>query len=161
LREISERSSANAYLPAFRQDFNRRFAVQAREAQDAHRPLRLQDDLTRILALRELRTLSKNLTLNYNRTVYQLHTPRATYALRHAQVEVRERYDGAVQILYKDKPLEYSIYREPPRQAELIPGKELNAALDARRTRPKKRKVYVPPADHPWRKFKHGKATSQ
>lgn len=159
LREISERSRANAYLPAFRQDFNRRFAVQAREAQDAHRPLRVKDDLTRILALRELRTLSKNLTLNYNRTVYQIHTPRATYAMRQAQVEVRERYDGAVQILYKDKPLEYSIYREPPRQAELIPSKELNAALDAHRTRPRKRTPQVPSPDQPWRKFKLGKAT--
>lgn len=106
-------------------------------------------------------TVSKNMTLNYNRTVYQLHTPRAAYALRHAKVEVRERYDGAVQILYKDKPLDYSIYRVPPRQAELIPSKELNAALDARHTPPKKRKVYVPPADHPWRKFKHGKATAE
>ncbi len=154
LRGISDRTSANAYLPAFREDFNRRFAVQAREPQDAHRPLRLQDDLTRILALRELRTLSKNLTLNYNRTVYQIHTPRATYAMRQAKVEVRERYDGTLQILYKDKPLEYSIYREPPRQAELIPSKELNDALDARRPRRKNHKAYIPPPEHAWRKFK-------
>src|SRR5207253_1616036 len=80
LREIGTLAQANAFLPEFRCDFNRRFAVVAHEAQDAHRPLRLTDDLTRILALRDVRTLSKNLTLNYNRTVYQIHTPRATYA---------------------------------------------------------------------------------
>lgn len=158
LRAIGTLVQANAFLPEFRCDFNRRFAVAAREAQDAHRPLRLTDDLTRILALRELRTLSKNLTLNYNRTVYQIHTPRATYAMRQAQVEMRERYDGALQILYKDKPLEYSIYRAPPRQAELIPGKELNARLDHTRVRSKKRSVQVPAADHPWRKFRLSKA---
>lgn len=154
LQHISDVPTANAWLPEFRADFNRRFAVQARESHDAHRPLRVTDDLTRILALRELRTLSNNLTLNYNRTVYQIHTGRAVYALRHAKVEVRERYDGALQILYKDKPLAYSIYREPPRQAELIPSKELNGTLDARRTHTKKRKVHVPPPEHPWRKFK-------
>lgn len=159
LCDISDLESANAFLPEFRADFNRRFAVHAREPQDAHRSLRLTDDLTRILALRELRTLSKNLTLNYNRTVYQIHTRRAPYALRHAQVEMRERFDGTLQILYKDKPLEYSIYREPPRQAELIPGKELNAVLDTHRTRPKKHQVHIPPADHPWRKFKVGKTS--
>jgi hypothetical protein len=158
LQQISDPHTANAFLPQFRADFNRRFAVQAREPQDAHRPLRLSDDLTRILALRELRTLSKNLTLNYNRTVYQIHTPRASYALRQAKVEVRERYEGTLQILYKDKPLDYSIYREPPRQAELIPSKELNATLDGQPKRPKKRKGHVPPADHLWRKLKVGKA---
>jgi hypothetical protein len=161
LRGISDIPTANAFLPEFRADLKRRFAVQAREPQDAHRALRVSDDLTRILALRELRTLSKNLTLNYNRTVYQIHSPRPAYALRQAQVEVRERWDGTLQILYRDKPLEYTIYREPPRQAELIPSKELNRALDARTARSKRRRVQVPPADHPWRKFKYGRSSPQ
>lgn len=157
LRGISELVAANEFLPEFRADFNRRFAVQAREAHDAHRPLRVTDDLTRILALREQRTLSKNLTLNYNRTVYQIHTPRVLYAMRQAKVEVRERYDGALQILYKDKPLAYSIYREPPRQAELFSSKELNPALDQRLRPPKNRMPVVPAPDHPWRQYKSEK----
>lgn len=161
LRGICDLATANAFLPEYRNDLNRRFARPAREPQDAHRPLRLTDDLTRILALRELRTLSKNLTLSYNRTVYQIHTPRSRYALRNAKVEVRERYDGAVQILYKDKPLDYSIYREPPRQAELIPSKELTAALDRRNPATQKRKATVPSPEHPWRKFKYGKSDSK
>jgi transposase len=161
LRRISDIPSANAFLPEFRADLKRRFAVQPREPQDAHRPLRVSDDLTRILALRERRTLSKNLTLNYNRTVYQIHTPRPAYALRHAKVEVRQRWDGTLQILYKGRPLEYAVYREPPRQAELIPSKALNAALDARRTASRRRKAHVPAADHPWRKFTYRKSSPQ
>lgn len=158
LRGISEIPAANAFLPEFRADLNRRFAVQPRVPHEAHRPLRASDDLTKILAIRELRTLSKNLTLNYDRTVYQIHSPRPAYALRHAKVEVRERWDGTLHILYHGKPLDYSIYREPPRQAELIASKELNPALDARRTRAKKRKIYVPSPNHVWRKFKYGKS---
>lgn len=161
LRGLSHIATANAFLPHFRADFNRRFAVQAREPHDAHRPLRVTDDLTRCLALREQRTLSKNLTLSYNRTVYQVHTPRPRYALRHAKVEVRERWDGTLHILYRDRPLEFTVYREPPRQAELLTSKELNAALDAHAACPKKRKARVPAAEHPWRKFKYGKASSQ
>jgi hypothetical protein len=158
LHQISDLPTANTFLPTFRTDFNRRFAVHAREPQDAHRPLRLTDELTRILALRERRTLSKNLTLNYNRTVYQIHTVRAAYTLRHAKVEVRERYDGQVQIFYKDKPLDYTVYREPPRQAALIPSKLVNPTLDAQTNPTKKRKVPIPPPEHPWRKLKVGRA---
>lgn len=154
LRGISDHASANAYLPEFRADYNRRFAVVARESADAHRPLRARDDLERILALRELRTLSKNLTLSYNRVVYQIHTSRAAYALRHAQVEVRERWDGTLRILYRDKPLEYLVYREPPRQAELFSRKELDAQLNERAHAKKKNKPHVPPPEHPWRKFR-------
>ena len=153
LHEISTMAAANVYAPEFRADFNRRFAVVPRDPQDAHRALRPADDLNRILALRELRTLSKNLTLSYNNVVYQIQTARPSYALRHAQVEVRERWDGALAILYQGKPLTYTVYREAPRQAELIPSKLLNAELDTRLAAKQARKGHVPPEDHPWRKF--------
>jgi hypothetical protein len=70
--------------------------VAPRDLADAHRPLRAADDLTCILAVRGLRKLSKNLTLQYNSVVYQIQTQRPKYALRHAQVEVRERWDGSI-----------------------------------------------------------------
>ncbi len=76
-------------------------------------------------------------------------------------MEVRERWDGRLAILYKGKPLEHTVYREPPRQAELITSKMLNPELDARLAAQKKRKVHVPPPDHPWRKFHHGKDSDQ
>jgi hypothetical protein len=66
LRGISDMATANTHLPAFRLDFNRRFAVTPHHPHAAHRRLRPADDLTRILAIREVRTLSKNLTLPYN-----------------------------------------------------------------------------------------------
>ena len=74
---------------------------------------------------------------------------------------MRERWDGNLAILYKGKPLAYAVYREPPRQAELIPSKMLSAELDARVAAKKKRKGHVPPADHPWRKFQIGHKSNQ
>ena len=161
LRGISDQATANAYLPEFRRDYNRRFARVPRDPQDAHRPLRVTDDLARILALREIRTLSKNLTLNYQRVVYQIQTGRPSYALRQAKVEVRERWDGTVQIWYRGQPLAYSIYREPPRQAELCSSKELNPKLDAQAASGKKRKAPSPSPEHPWRRFKYGRSEIQ
>jgi hypothetical protein len=73
----------------------------SRFSRDAHRPLRSADDLSRILAIRGLRTLSKKLTPQYNNAVDQIPRSRPSYALCHAQVEVRERPDGTLTILQR------------------------------------------------------------
>jgi hypothetical protein len=85
LRAISSAAEANAYLPEFIRDYNRRFAVSSRSAEDAHRPLSATQDLTRILSWCETRVLSKNLTLSYDGRVYtggdeqsRLHDARGT-----------------------------------------------------------------------------------
>jgi hypothetical protein len=58
---------ANAYLPEFIAAYNERFAVSPRSAESAHRRLAQAENLERILTLCERRTLSKNLTLSYNK----------------------------------------------------------------------------------------------
>ncbi len=158
LRSIHSRTQGNAYLPEFVQDFNRRFAVVARDSQDAHRSLRPQDDLVRILTVQETRVLSKNLTLNYNKVIYQIQTARPTYALRNAQVVVRENRQGEIAIEYKGKPLAFTVYHQQARQAEVVSSKQLPLKLDdlATTQAKKKSKPYVPPMNHPWRRFRYG-----
>ncbi len=152
LRGLSSWAAGNAYLPEFIADFNARFAVVPRDAVDAHRPLLAHDNLERILTVQERRTLSKNLTLSYQNVVYQIQTARPSYALRHAQVVVGEDRFGAITIAYKGKPLTYTVYREQAKQGAVTSGKQLNAAVDRlTSSRTKKRKIYVPPPDHPWR----------
>lgn len=152
LRGLSSLAAGNAYLPEFIADFNARFAVVPRDAVDAHRPLLPPDDLGRILTVQEMRTLSKNLTLNYQNVIYQIQTPRPSYALRNAQVVVREDRCGVITIEYKGKPLTYTVYREQAKQGAVTSSKQLNAAVDRLvPARSKKRKLYVPPPDHPWR----------
>ncbi len=53
--------AGNGYLPAFVDDYNRRFGRPPRKPHDAHRPLRGDEDLRRILSWQEERTLSRNL----------------------------------------------------------------------------------------------------
>ena len=146
LQSISNRTEGNAYLPEFLKDFNQRFAVEARSSLNAHRPLTPKDDLARILTWQETRTLSKNLTLQFEKIVYQIQTQRPSYALRNAQVTVCVNDQEELTILYNGKALPYSIYKEQAKQAQVVSTKQLNAALPAKRLPPK------PAPDHPWRK---------
>jgi len=161
LRGISNLVEGNAYLPEFMANFNARFAVVPRNPENAHRPLLPQDDLGHILTVQELRVLSKNLTLNYNKVIYQIQTPRPTYALRNAQVIVRENRHGEITIEYKGKPLSYRVYLRQERQGEVRTSKQLNLALEPLTQASKKRRPYVPPPDHPWRRFRLSNKSKQ
>jgi transposase len=143
LRNISSWQDGNAFLPEFIHDFNQRFAVQPRSDLDAHRPLSNQDDLDQILTWQETRILSKNLTLQFRNTVYQIQTNRPSYALRHAPVTVCLDAQENLSILYKGKPLDHTIFHRQAKQSEIVDPKQLNALV---------RKPYKPAPDHPWRK---------
>jgi hypothetical protein len=48
-------------------DYNTRFGRDPENAKDLHRKLTAADDLSEVLAWREERTVTKNLTLHYDR----------------------------------------------------------------------------------------------
>ena len=144
LRGISDMHTANAFLPEFRADFNQRFAVQPRSTHDAHRPLLKTENLDIIFTDQKTGTLSKNLTIQHNKVIYQIQSTRPDYTLRNATVTVCENAKGVVTILYKHDPLPYTIFHKPVRQAEVVDTKTLDHQL----------KIPKPPApDHPWRTY--------
>lgn len=144
LHGIADMQVGNAYLPEFREDFNRRFAVQPRSTHDAHRPLLPTENLDIILTHQKTGTLSKNLTVQANKIIYQIQSDRPNYALHKARVMVCENVKGEVTILYKNQPLAYTIYHKPSRQAEVVDTKTLDHLI----------RVPKPPAlDHPWRSY--------
>jgi len=145
LRSIASRTAGNTYLPEFIRDFNQRFGEEPRSTVDAHRPLSPKEDLAHILTWQETRSLSKNLTLQFQKTVYQIQTDRPTYALRNAQVTVCVNANNEVSIWYKDQQLEHSLYQPQTEQAQVVLAKDLDRSLAAH--------TPVKPApDHPWRK---------
>jgi transposase len=144
LQGISDIDSANAFLSEFRADYNHRFAVAPRSSHNAHRPLLKSEDLDLILTHQKTSTLSKNLTVQFNKVIYQIQSDRPNYALRNAQVTLCENAKGDVTILYKNKPLTYTTYHKSPRQAEVVDIKTLDRHL----------KLPKPPApNHPWRHY--------
>ena len=144
LHGISDMQAGNAYLPEFLEDFNRRFAVVPRSNHDAHRPLLKIDHLDVILTHQETRTISKNLTVQFKHVVYQIQSKRPGYALRNAKVVVCETAQGEVTILYKNKPLAYSIFHTATRQSEVADSKTLDHQIKT---------PWKPPVDHPWRRY--------
>lgn len=146
LRGISDMQAANAYLPEFREDFNRRFAVLPRSTHDAHRPLLKTENLDLILTHQKTGTLSKNLTVQSNHVIYQIQSDRPDYTLRNAKVTVCENAEGEITILYKNNPLPYTIYHKPTRQAEVVDTKTIDRQIKL---------PIAPPANHPWRQYGH------
>ena len=146
LRGISDMDAGNAYLQEFMEDFNRRFAVLPRSEEDAHRPLLLSDNLDKILTWQETRTLSKNLSIQFKKVVYQIQTERPTYALRKAKVTVCQNVEGKISILYKDQELAYSIFKKQAKQSQVLSSKDVNRKVENVRNKHK------PAPDHPWRK---------
>jgi transposase len=144
LHNLSSIDAANAFLPKFREDFNRRFSVPARSTHDSHRPLLKTENLDLILTRQKPGLLSKNLTVQSNKIIYQIQSNRPGYALHNAQVTICENAKGVVTILYKNKPLAYTTYKKLSHQAQIVDTKIINRVIQT----PK------PPAtDHPWRKY--------
>lgn len=144
LRNLSTIEAGNKYLPDFCEDFNRRFAVSPRSTHDAHRPLLKTENLDLILTRQDTRLLSKNLTIQFNKIIYQIQSDRPDYALHNAQVTICENAQGVVTILYKNKSLPYTIFKKLPHQAESVDTKNLNHVLQT---------PMPPPSDHPWRSY--------
>ena len=143
---IRSREDGNAYLPEFIADFNKRFTQEARSSVDAHRKLTAQDDLARILTWQESRTVSKNLTIQFETVVYQIQTERSSYALRNALITVCVDAEQNVALLYKGKSLPHSVYHKQTKQSEVVLAKDLNKTIQT--------KAYKSPAlDHPWRTY--------
>ena len=144
LRGISSMQAANEYMPEFREDYNRRFAVSPRSTHNTHRPLLKKENLDLILSRQETRTLSRNLTVQYRKVIYQIQTQRPTYALINAKVTVCGNALGEVNILYKGRPLSYTVFQKQEKHAQVVSSKTLDHKL----------KTPTPPAkDHPWRRY--------
>lgn len=110
LAGISRVEAANAFMPQFIEAYNRRFAKAPRNAHYAHRALRGEEELDLIFAWRELRKVTQNLTLHYERRLYLLADRPETRQLIGKYVEVFQYPDGEVEIRVAGKALPYSRY---------------------------------------------------
>ena len=153
LNKISTIEEANAFLPIFIEDYNRRFAVVPKDPNNAHRPLLQEQNLDLIFSIQELRQLSKNLTFQYKNIIYQIRAEREVYALRKATVTLHERKDGTVEVFHRGKPLSYTTHSFQEKQGEVIDAKALNEVIDNLQKRNEgQRQNYRPPYNHPWKR---------
>lgn len=100
LRGISTLDAGNAFLPEFLADFTRRFAQPPAEATPAWRPV--PRDLADLLSCRYLRTVARDNTVRLGARWVQIPPGPRGRSFAGCRVEVRERLDGLLRVLYHD-----------------------------------------------------------
>lgn len=137
LRGIRSIEEGNQFLEGYLPLYNKRFSVCPKERDDFHRPLPRGVNLDAILCIKTERTLRNDFTVAHNRKLYQVED-----AIKASKVMVQDRIDGSMIMTHKDRALRFKEITERPLREKKQP-------VVVRR-----RKTYIPPPDHPWRKFK-------
>jgi transposase-like protein len=137
LRGIRTIEGGNQFLEEYLPLYNKRFTVGPKEKDDLHRPLAKGVDLDAILCMKTERALRNDFTVAHHRKLYQVED-----MIKASKVMVQDRIDGSMIMIHKGRALRFKeITERPPR--------EKKGPVVARR-----RKPYIPPTDHPWRRFK-------
>jgi transposase len=112
LEGISSVEAANVFMPGFIEAYNARFAKTPRDPHDAHRALRPDEVLDLIFSWRELRKVTKALTLHYERKLFLLEDTPENRRLIGKYLEIFQFPDGRVEIRVAGRALPYSVYEK-------------------------------------------------
>ncbi len=107
---IASIEAANAWLPGFMAGYNARFGREPANAKDLHRTLGAADNLDEILAWREERTVTHNLTLHYDRMMLILEPTRCARDLARKKVEVVNYPDGRFAVQFRGTSLPFRMF---------------------------------------------------
>ena len=124
-------AAGNAFLPVFMEAYNTRFAKAPFDDRDIHRPLTDHDDLDDAFAWKEERSVSVNLTLQYDQVVFMLEPNTITRPLARKRVTVIDYPDGRLAIRHNGLDLPYRTFDKRPQvnQAAIVENKRLGPIL--------------------------------
>ena len=154
LAGVSSIEEGNAFLETYLPEFRRRFVKPPRQAEDAHHANSFtQQELDHIFTIQHLRTLSKNLTLQFRRDAYNINPEGCGYQLRHAKVLVCESPEGKITIVHNGKSLPYTVIKKDQLlMAALVENaKTINHRIDSITSNHKANPKCKPAPNHPWR----------
>lgn len=128
---ISTPDRANAFLPGFLDAHNERFAKPPVSETDAHRPVPPNVTLTDVFAWKEERTVTNNLTVQYDQTMFLLEPSPATCTLARQRVTVIDYPDGRIVVRHAGVDLPYRSFdrRQKVDQAAIVENKRLGEVL--------------------------------
>ena len=102
-----------------------------------HRKVPKGLDLDKVLCIKTERTLRNDFTVAHKGSLYQV-----TESTNAKKVIVQERINGSMHIIYKEERLTFrEIYERPVKE----PQRKQKTGI---------KKKYIPPVNHPWRKYK-------
>jgi hypothetical protein len=125
-------AAANAWLPGFITAYNARFGREPANAKNLHRPLAQADDLDEILAWREERTVTSNLTLHYDRMMLLLDSTLLARSLVRKKVEVVNYPDGRFAVQFNGTALGFTVFDkiQTVQPGAIVDNKRLSAVLE-------------------------------
>ncbi len=133
LQGISTIAAGNAALPAFMAAYNVRFAKEASDARDMHRPVAGTDDLGTAFSWQEERTVSRSLTLQYEKVLFLLQPNDLTRSLARKRVMVHDFPDGRFEIRHQGQALPYLAFDKGSQvqQGSVVANKNIGVAVTA------------------------------
>ena len=138
LRGIKTIEEANKFLKYYLSKYNKRFSVIPLKKANLHRSIPQNIDIDLILCIKTERGVRNDFTIAHNKKLYQI--------LEHTmakRVIVEEKTNGRMFITYKGERLKYKEISNRPKKQDK-PKESYVFKL---------KKVNIPSADHPWRKF--------
>ncbi len=132
LAGVSTIEAGNSFVPGFIADFNARFAKPPANIKDLHRPMTDRDDLEDAFTWRAERTLSRSLTLQYDKVMFILDPTEAAQDAIGKRVTVVDFPDGRLAVRYKGADLPYRTFDKirHVKQADIVENKRLGALLE-------------------------------
>jgi len=139
LADISTIEKANEFIQKdYIPKHNAKFAVKPKSETDLHQSIDGYN-LDNIFCLKEDRKINNDYTINYKARFFQIEDKQTTIVRPKNIVTINERLDGSTEIYLRETKLNFKeLPKKPEKQTNPVELKE--------------RKIYVPPANHPWRK---------
>jgi transposase len=134
LAGVTNIAEGNTFLDRYLPEYNRKFAKEAAEQANYHRPIVNKRALDTILSIKTERSLRNDFTVAHNKILYQI-----TNNIRAKKVTVEERTDGSMYILHNGLRLKFKEIQVRPLQEE-PPVKK-----------PRLIRAHKQPATHPWK----------
>lgn len=139
LKWIKTKEEANEFLSRYLPIYNERFSFKAAKEGDLHREIPEGLDIDNILCIKTRRFVRNDFTIAHDRKLYQIEE-----RINRREVIVEDRIDGSMEITYNDRALKF-------REIPVRPVRDKITEPKAIKSGPKK--VYIPPEDHPWKKY--------
>lgn len=118
LARISSMEEGNAFLPSYIEKHNKKFAKKPTSSINAHRNIKIDSSLDNILCLYHERKISKDLTVSFEGTTYQILEPNYQHRLTGKKVLILEKEGNNLEFFYDKKALKFGIYNELPRESK-------------------------------------------
>ncbi len=137
LAGVTNRAEGNAFLDGYLPEYNTKYAKEAAQKADFHRPVVNKRALDTILSIKTDRSLRNDFTIAHNKKLYQIKSN-----IRAKKVIVEERADGTMRITHNAQQLKYQeIVARPLRPLRMEKSAE----------EPKSITAWKPSDSHPWK----------